>query len=281
MKEYTIVDNETGEIIDRAYPIRTVKETEKIKDIINFNKERSEFEEGLIHSLGHFYFNFYKKLPNIDKQYIFRFIYLCTYLKFGDNRLMKRIKQNKYELIKVCDLMDLLKLSKREYYRTKKELGDNKLITINKDETININDKISFIGKVDKHNKQGYSRIFKESIQELYKNSTSREHKKLALFIELLPFIHYKYNIVCKNPKCELMEDVEPFTLHELQKMSDNKGKNITRFKNILLNIMVGGQKAMMLIEDYEKKFFIVNPKIYYKGSNIDNLTYLINLFRI
>ncbi|HAT4302349.1 TPA: hypothetical protein I9089_002457 [Clostridium perfringens] len=282
MIECTLINNETGEILDRTYTVKTAKEEEKIKDIINFTKEKSDFENNILHNLGHFYFNFYKKLPNkLDKQYIFRFIYLCTYLKYGDNRLMKRVKQNKYELIKVSDLMDLLKLGKTEYNKTKKVLEESNLIKVNKDYTVAIDNKISFIGKVNKNNKQEYSRIFKESIQELYNNSTPREHKRLALFIELLPFIHYKYNIICKNPRCELMQDVEPFTIQELQKISGNGGKNITRFKNNLLNIMVGGQKAMMLVEDYEKKFFIVNPKIYYKGNDLEDLTYLINLFRI
>lgn len=282
MIECTLINNETGEILDRTYTVKTAKEEEKIKDIINFTREKSDFENNILHNLGHFYFNFYKKLPSkLDKQYIFRFIYLCTYLKYGDNRLMKRVKQNKYELIKVSDLMDLLKLGKTEYNKTKKVLEESNLIKVNKDYTVAIDNKISFIGKVDKNNKQEYSRIFKESIQELYNNSTPREHKRLALFIELLPFIHYKYNIICKNPRCELMQDVEPFTIQELQKISGNGGKNITRFKNNLLNIMVGGQKAMMLVEDYEKKFFIVNPKIYYKGNDLEDLTYLINLFRI
>ncbi|MBI6005857.1 hypothetical protein H8J86_07815 [Clostridium perfringens] len=282
MIECTLINNETGEILDRTYTVKTAKEEEKIKDIINFTREKSDFENNILHNLGHFYFNFYKKLPNkLDKQYIFRFIYLCTYLKYGDNRLMRRVKQNKYELIKVSDLMDLLKLGKTEYNKTKKVLEESNLIKVNKDYTVAIDNKISFIGKVNKNNKQEYSRIFKESIQELYNNSTPREHKRLALFIELLPFIHYKYNIICKNPRCELMQDVEPFTIQELQKISGNGGKNITRFKNNLLNIMVGGQKAMMLVEDYEKKFFIVNPKIYYKGNDLEDLTYLINLFRI
>lgn len=283
MIECTLINNETGEILDRTYTVKTAKEEEKIKDIINFTREKSDFENNILHNLGHFYFNFYKKLPNkLDKQYIFRFIYLCTYLKYGDNRLMKRVKQNKYELIKVSDLMDLLKLSRREFFRTKNELESNNLITINEDKTVSMNNKVSFIGKVDKNNKQEYSRIFKEAIQELYNNSTAREHKRLALFIELLPFIHYKYNIICKNPKCELMQDVEPFTIQELRDFTNSySGKNITRFKNQLLNIFVNNEKAMMMIEDYEKKFLIVNPRIYYKGNNIDDLAYLINLFKI
>lgn len=283
MKNCTVIDNETGEILTEDFNIMSEEDKERQQKAIDYNRLKTEFEDNLMHNYGNFYFNFYNKLPHkLDKQYIFRFIYLCTYLKFDDNRLMQKAAKNRYELLKVGGLMELLQLSQREYYRTRKELEDKKLITINKDNSIKVNKKISFIGSVAKNNKQEYSRIFKNAIQDLYKNSKPREHKKLALFIELLPFIHYKYNIICSNPECDLMEDVKPLTLQQLSVISQTyAGKNITRFKNNLLNIMVNEQKAMMMVEDYNKKFFIVNPGIYYKGNKIEDLRYLIDLFRI
>ncbi|MBM7836304.1 hypothetical protein [Clostridium sardiniense] len=277
----TIINNETGEILRDDFNIIEIEDEKKKKETMEYLKEKNEFETLTYANMGNFYLNFYLKLPKIDKQYIFRFIYLCTYLKFNDNRLMRKIN-NKNELIKVCDLMHLLQLGKTEYNKTRNILVDNKLIKINEDRSISIDDKISFVSKVKKDNKDEYSRMFKIAIQELYKNSRPKEHKRLALLIELLPFIHYKYNIVCKNPECELMEDIKPFTIQEIQEYSKTyTDKNLSRFKKNMLNIFVGGQKAMMIVEDYKKKFIIVNPKIYYKGNDINNLRYLINLFRI
>ncbi|WP_283695678.1 hypothetical protein [Clostridium perfringens] len=277
----TLINNENGEIIRDDFNILELEDQQKKKETLEFLKIKNDFENLIYDNMGNFYFNFYLSLPKIDKQYIFRFIYLCTYLKFNDSRLMKKIN-GKNELIKVSELMNLLKLGKTEYNKTRNILVDNDLIRINKDDSISIDRNISFVGKVKKSNKEEYSRIFKKSIQELYNNSTAREHKRLALFIELLPFIHYKYNIVCKNPECELMEDIDPFTIQEIQEFSKTyTDKNLSRFKKNMLNIFVGGEKTIMIIEDYKKKFVVVNPKVYYKGNDLQDLEYLISLFRI
>lgn len=181
----TLINNENGEIIRDDFNILELEDQQKKKETLEFLKIKNDFENLIYDNMGNFYFNFYLSLPKIDKQYIFRFIYLCTYLKFNDSRLMKKIN-GKNELIKVSDLMNLLKLGKTEYNKTRNILVDNDLIRINKDDSISIDRNISFVRKVKKSNKEEYSRIFKKSIQELYNNSTAREHKRLALFIEYL-----------------------------------------------------------------------------------------------
>ena len=57
--------------------------------------------------------------------------------------------------------------------------------------------------------------------------------------------------------------------------------KNITSLKNKLLKIKVNNQHAIMYMERDGMKAFVVNPSIYYKGNNINDLNYLIDLFRI
>jgi hypothetical protein len=260
------------------------EQAEQSKKGIEIRKEISEFEQALKEKLGRFYFNFYNNIPSdIDRQYKFRFIYLCCYLKYNDNRIQVQQENNRYKLIKEGDLMELLKLKKVECYKTKNILLENNLISIDSDKNIIVNNNVSFIGKISKGNyKQDYTRIFKETIKELYLGSTPREHKKLSLFIELLPYIHFKYNVICKNPSCSLMEDIEPLTLKELsESFNQYTNKNTTTLKKQLLNIFIGGKKTTLLIEDYGKKFFIINPLIYYKGNRIEELNYLINLFKL
>lgn len=266
----------------KANAIKNAEQLEQNKKGIEIRKEISEFEQALKDALGNFYFNFYNRIPdNVERQYKFRFMYLCCYLKHDDNRLVKK-ESNKYILIKEGELMELLKLSEREYYRTKKTLIDNKLITIDKDKNIHINSYISKVGSIPSRNKAEYTRVFKEGIKELYNNCSIREHKKIALFIELLPHIHFQYNIICKNTTCELMEDIEPYTLKELtDKLNIHKNNNTTTLKKQLLNINIKDKKAMLMIEDNEKKIFVVNPQIYYRGTNLSSLNYLTNLFKI
>jgi hypothetical protein len=179
--------------------------------------------------------------------------------------------------------MELLKLKKSEYYKTKTILTDNKLIDIDSNENIHISNDVSFIGRVSKDkDKQDYTRIFKETIKELYNQSTTREHKKLALFIELLPYIHFKYNIICNNPSCKLIEDVEPLTPKDISNvLQEYNNKNSHLIKKQLLSIHIGNKESILYVERFNKKFFAVNPLIYYKGKRIEDLSFLIELFKI
>jgi len=178
--------------------------------------------------------------------------------------------------------MELLQVKEREYYKTKKALIDNDLISIDEDKNILINDYISFIGKVSKGNKEDYIRIFKETIKELYLRSTPREHKKLGLFIELLPYIHFKYNIICKNPSCDIIEDVNPLTVKELSEiLKEYNNKNSSMIKKQLLSIHIEKKEAILYVERFNKQFFAVNPLIYYKGKHIEDLSFLIELFKL
>ena len=262
---------------------QTVKEIQKKEEYKKYISAKTDFQNCINENFGSFYFNFYNSIsPTLERQYKFRFIYLCTYLKYNDNRLMYKQQNGLYKLYKENDLMELLKLKRAEYFNTKKALIENGLIKIDTDKNIIVNDKISFVGDITKGDKRSYTTIFKESIQELYKNSLPREHKLLGLLIDLLPLINFKFNIICYNPNCELMEDIRPLSLKDISEyFKIYTGKNITSLKNKLLKIKVNKQDAIMYMERDGMKAFVVNPSIYYKGNNINDLNYLIDLFRI
>lgn len=258
------------------------EEEEKRKlNIKQYYLIKEGFEYDIVDKLGKFYFSFYNNLPKIEKQYLFRFIFLSTYLKYDDTRIMTKGSDNKYILIKEYELQELLKLGKTEYHKTKKALIDNNLIYIDEEFNIHINKKISTLGNINKTKKE-FTRIFKESIRDIYNRSLAREHKKLALFIDLLPYVNFNLNIICFNP-CEVNPElIRPLTIKDVQKvLGDNAGKNISRLRNTLLNTFIGQEKAMLIVKDFEKEFFVINPKMYYKGNRIEDLNYLINLFNV
>ena len=262
---------------------QTTKEIQKKEEYKKYISAKTDFQNCINENFGSFYFNFYNSItPTLERQYKFRFIYLCTYLKYNDNRLMYKQQNGLYKLYKENNLMELLRLSERETRNTKKALIENGLIKIDADKNIIINDRISFLGELTKGDKRAYTRIFKDAIQELYNNSLPREHKLLGLLIDLLPLINFKFNIICYNPNCELVEDLQPLSLKDISEYFKlYTGKNITSLKNKLLKIKVNKQDAIMYMERDGMKAFVVNPSIYYKGNNINDLNYLIDLFRI
>lgn len=256
-------------------------EEEKRQNIKRYYYDKECTENEIVNKLGNFYFSFYNNLPKIEKQYLFRFIFMSTYIKYEDNRMMLKEDNNRYRLIKESEIQELLKLGRAEYFKTKKALIDNNLIFIDDKDNIHINNKISKIGNID-NNKKDYIRMFKNTIRNIYNNSLAREHKRLFVFIDLLPYVNYNLNIICFNP-CEVNPElVEVMTIEDIQEVLKGKvDKNKSRLKNILLNTFIRDEKAMLIVKDFEKEFLVVNPKFYYKGNRIEDLNYLSNLFSV
>ena len=260
--------------------LNNTKEQEIKKEKAIYYKNKNEFIQKITGLYGKFYFSFYNNLPDIPKQYLFRFIYLSTFLKYNDDRLMIKENNERYRLIYEFELQDILKLSTREYQYTKKTLIENKLIKIDDDKVIHINNKLSINGDIG-NTKRDYIRVFNNAIQSIYINSTAKDHKKLFILIELLPYINYNLNVLCFNPEETQPELINPLTLDDIANILDMYKSNKSKLKTLLLNIFVDGKKAMMINKDYKQEFFIINPCIYYKGNKGDDIDFLDKLFRV
>lgn len=247
---------------------------EKVREILKKKEERSNFHNRLIETYGNFYFNFYKRI-DIESQHLFRFIYLCSYMNY-DNYL-----SNGKRLLTVHDLEGLLGLSEREYYRTRKCLIDNGLMSITEKGLVLINSTFCKKGEIHRNKNIEVIRMFNEAIKELYEMSTPREHKKLALLIEILPYINYKYNIVCHNPAEDNIQLIKPMKMSELCELLGLDKTNSSKLKRQLFALRVSGEKVIGMFEVEDAKAILVNPRVYYKGNQEDGLDYLEALFKL
>ena len=237
---------------------------EKLQDVISYKKDKSEIKEKLNELCGSFYFNFYKRLlGKVKPQYLIRLLYLSCFMDY-ENRLIIR-KPNKNIPIYESELKDLLGLGKSEYYMTRIELVKYDLIKINEDKTIIINPTYCKKGGIMKNKKVEKVRVFEEAIKELYENTKPTEHKQLALLFDFLPFINYKWNIICKDNTEITKEFIEPYTLKELAELLGQT--NITRFKSKLDKLKLNGKSVVCINRINGKEFITINPKVYYKGG--------------
>lgn len=244
-----------------------------IKDITKMKSEQTEFQKDLVNMYGSFYFNFYKRI-NVDKQYLFRFLYICSFANYDD------YLSNGRRLIREEELQCLLNLGKSEFFKTKKYLLENKLMFVEND-FIKINTKYCKKGEINKNKSIEVVRMFDNAIQELYKNSLPREHKKLALLIEILPYINLKYNVVCYNPTEEELELIKPIKLSELCVILGYDKNNSSRLKKQLFGIKVNGEDVIGIFEKSCGKAIFINPRMYYKGGNKKELDMLKGMFVI
>lgn len=264
--------------------VKNKEEKERKKAFYDMQKVKTEFQEFISEELGNFYFNFYNKIPKeVERQYKFRFIYLCCYLKYDDpqNRLVIGNTKGKRFLLEK-ELMNILKLKKTEYSYTKRALIQHGLIVINEDKTISINSNYSFKGKLNKKViRTDFTRIFENSIKEIYEKSLAIEHKRIALLIEFLPYCNYNHNILCYNPEEENINLLNLIDLKDLCVLMGYTRKNYNKFKNELLKITVNKEYAILISLRGKIQIVTINPRIFYKGNNINDLKNIIGYFDI
>lgn len=281
MEEIILTTEEIEQIRHEAY-IQGVRDNqgkrEKVKEYLEYKNKIKEVHSELKDLYGTFYFNFYKKLNNkLSSQFLTRGLYLCSYMDY-DNRLVTRSSTNRKIPIYEKNLENILKLGRSETYKTKNILISSGLLISNEDKALSINPKLCKKGILE-NRKSEEIRMFDEAIKELYEKAKPKEHKKLSLLFDLLPMINFQFNIVCKNPDEEIMEYIKPYDLKEL---SNILGKtNITYFKNDLLKLTVNNEPVCCINETKFGKFITINPKVYYKGGELENIKYLEGLFLI
>lgn len=246
---------------------------EKTRDILKLKEKQNEFQKEILEQYGGFYFNFYKRI-DIEGQYLFRFLYLCSYMNY-ENYL-----SDGRRLIHFNKLNEFLKLGKTELYKTINCLIKNGLIKL-EDNYILINNKYCKKGEIYKTKSIEVIRMFDEAIRELYKNALPREHKKLSLLIGLLPYINFRYNIICKNPYEDNIELIEPYTIKEICDLLDYDKANSSRLKKQLFSLRINEEEVIGMFEKSLGKAFVVNPRLYYKGNKLEDIEYLANLFRL
>lgn len=273
-----IVDEVSGEIeyltIEEYTKYKYSKDNHLKVETRTKTKSKDDFYKYIDEKCGSFYFNYYDELES--NQYIFRYIYLCTYLNY-DNYLEFGNSKGDNKLMKKKDLFEVLKLSEKETYRTMKYFIDYNLMNI-KDDNIKINRKICVKGKLREKDKS-VVRVFDKAIQEIYNNSLPKEHKKLSLLIKLLPYVHFDMNVICKNTSIKNPSLIEPLTIGELSSLSGYSSNQ--KLKKGLMELKVNGEHVVMITKIANKDMVVINPKVYYKGNNIGEMQGVINLFKI
>lgn len=281
-KKWILLNSETGEVL----PI-TLEEGLKIRHRDNLkdgqaNKkdgfakklQQDEFQRYVDNMLGNFNFCFYLRLKelNLKPQMLFRFVYLCTYINY-DGILMK----NKKTKLVRKDFDVALKLSKKETIRTLNTLKQEGLL-IDNGGVYMIDNTICKRGKLDKKEMgEEFARIFDNGIRELYEKASPKEHKFLSVLINLLPHINKEYNLVCHNIEETNLKSIK---LYNFTQLAEKMGyKNDRTFKRELLKIKVGGQYAIALVMVGGVIGVYINPQLYYKGSDINQLKSILAVF--
>lgn len=292
----TFINADTGEIITgREIELQLLREQQqavsnKIKGLQK-KKEKSEFGEFVGETLGGFNFSHYIELMNLmrtpngkfDGALAFRFIYLSTYMDFDNNLRFGISFRGKYTgYMREKDLGEVMGLSRNHVTKFKQNLIKLEILSIDSETGImHINTRYCHKGKLKNSLKGESVRVFENGIQTTYKNSLPKEHKKLGMFIQLLPYLNIQHNVLCFNVEEEQPKEIKPLSIQDICRIVGYQVKNARRLERELITITVGEEPALMLHWHNLAYVYSINPKIFYRGNDMKSLRALINLFNM
>lgn len=282
IKSHQVIKKDEEIVVKRKSKEITTAQKESLKnrkDIINFIQGNE----------GRFIHNIYKyKEPymlelenNID---IIRFIVLASYSTFGGRLFDKNNNEIKKSSLKnIWDVKN--RASINETYEKLKEVG---YITESEEGYIMINQDIFVKGEIQnwkqlkkENGNFTYTRIFTDNIQDMYYNCKDSERKRLANFFKLLPYINFKYNVLCNNPTETDETKLETLNWRDLAVICGVDETNSSRLKRDLMKLKIFGYEVIGQFETGNKKSVCVNPKVYYSGNDADCVRHLYSMFKM
>ena len=282
-----LVDLETGTHIGRG---TLLNPGEQVK-VVSTPKQKEGFEYAqkeiiplpffLQQQFGNFIHTRYDALlqkVRYDTATVFRFIYLCTFIEYDTGYIVwnnKRVTEHY--------LVDIFNVHKNTATNIKKKLFESELVFEDADKHLYVNLDYCYRGDIsnNKQYRQQCTRIFNNGIQDLYeKTSDPRDHKLLGKFILLLPYINIYHNIICLNIKERDIEKLElPNTL-QMDQILHTSLRDSSKQMQMLLQITVNDEPAVMHIRHKYAWMYAINPRIYYGGTKLSDVEKLHNYFK-
>ena len=264
-----LVDLETGEILEnfKGKTLKTIKQQREY--LVKYNEILTDNKYGdfvwCLYDVSKEYF------PNIKPQHIARMMYIISYLGYDGYLVYDNgraiTKQGLLKKIKVA------RTQSEEFYD---EMVANNIF-IEQDGKIYINACYfckGSIKKITKHHKS-ITRIYSNSIREIYESIPPALHKHLGYIFKVIPFVNTHYNILCSNPLESVYENIQPLSLNEFCNIIHYSEKHKKEIVFSLCNeFYTNRQRAINFIhsdikrEKIHKNCIIINSRIYHAGEN-------------
>lgn len=215
------------------------------------------------------------------------FMYIGTFVK-SDSCI--KLDNNKTHIDKKM-LFKMLNMSRPKFKELWDKLIDNKLL-IEQDGIIHINVLYFYKGKEKEYKKLTnnkkfvgeFTRLYIETTRKLYEGTPSKSLKKYAVVYKLLPYVNWRYNILCKNIYEDNKSRLELLTIEDIAEISGYDTSNLRKFKKDLFSLKYDNMSIFGRFNDTasnKNDMILINPLFYHRGSDLNELNFLANLFGI
>ena len=281
------VDISTGQFFEAAHivvPIGTQCITPADREIIEQKSERARRKTNSVmlgRGISSFYFVIAKEpFCKLSPATLGRLVYLSSFLEYEGNRL---VTDRNMTAIKQKDLPKLLSISDAAVTEFLKEMLPTFLMK-NKDGGLTMNNDYFRYGALSASSRnEAHHKVFRANIRKLYREN-SKKTRYIGYILQALPHISIEYNTLCWNP-FERSEDlVEPMSLREFGELIGYDKTQVSRLKKVYdeIRFEVSGKRQRLLAFSRlgaHENAIIVNPYLFYSGSDIERVRDLANHF--
>lgn len=245
-------------------------------------------QQALTRELGGFvkvlYYNneiLYEDNLGLSKATVTRLLMLSTYLDY-DNCLVLEIPKTKkqaqeVEYMKRKDIQEVLGLKQKAFCDFLKEITEAKIL-IKEDKVYKLSSDYFYRGETSKD--IYFSRMYVNTVRELYVNTPTRRHSTLSYVFQLMPFVHWKTNIIVRDrmSNVEDMQHLNIYDICELLGLETDK-KAVSKMKKELLSFRVIRDGKELYLFNYlkvggakgSKESYVINPLVYNSMSDLND----------
>lgn len=303
--ELRFIDTETGEVTEGVS--RYIEETDSIssygivkntkRKTENFSLELKDFNS----KLGGFVMMAYVKnevlfsnIKGLKAEDITKLVYLATFIDYNNKEtesiLVNKTATNEKTPMTLNQASNKLKFSSTKKGRAWiREMEKLELLHI-KEDNIVMSKKYFIKGRIDKtkiDKEAGFSRLYINTIRQLYEENSFRKHKHISYIYKLIPFMHINTNIICHNPEEADSSKMKRIFMYEIAKILGIEGtqQNVNKLFNELKKIKITykGEELYPFTsiiansKNIQDCFWVANPCFIYKGSNFKEVSSILS----
>ena len=287
---YTLIKNDTGEIVDENFGFETLEDRKRKKQGAIKAQDFEEYKEIQSEYMGNFIFFLYNSLDEIKKVLsnadLCKYIYLATYTK-KDGYLILDNNKTYIDKKKMQELLLVTKANFNKFYNN--VIKNNLLIEEEKSKKYKINLNIFWRGyekdykKLTGNKLEDFTRLYIDATRELYKLNY-KQSKKLAVAYKLIPYVNWKYNVLCSNVKEIDTSKINPLTIKDVMNIVGYDKSHMAKFKQDFYGIKFYDYILFKTIQDnpdYTSSTIVVNPLFDYRNKEVKEIEGLFVIFNI
>lgn len=274
MSDFSVVDNETGEVVGGLNYGDTIIAKEELQRRSKEKKKRLEREAYKRNTKEKFFFvKSGTRFPTetLSTATLARLIYLNTFSNYdGVLMVTERTPMRKEHLSNILGLG-----------RTATSVFWNEInpeyITEDKQGNMHTSGIWFLRGRLKRKQFNQYQKFYDSGIRKLYMSVNGRTHKNLGYIFSMLPYVNIEYNLVCHNPYETNIDNVEFMSIAEFCEFIGYSVNHVDRLLKIYdgITFEVNGRLEKFCTITYNginkrNAKICVNPNVFYIGRNFE-----------